>query len=512
MMKAVTHGKLKKQECVTLLQLLGGRKVKIEVGVTKVTVIIDRKTFIQGMVDNQNSYLTFHNINALLWVQKQSLFSTCAGACSLMLMLLHAPVSAKAFYYFDCHRLGTHKTLLRQDYSLDCKSQAYADFLPTALILFLGFALFFPMVLTTFLVVNRNHLHSPLTKSKIGWLYPGFVRGAEFWEIHEIIRKMFLTGMIVYFPPKTRPVVAILICVVGCCTLNYFRPHKSRLIFWIAQTSFTLTTFKYLITVFGMLQTTLNEQDSMYLAIIFIVFDCFVIVGGTACIVMIFVFLRSSIIKLDKMDKTEKAPLSLRQISRIIKKKTYRTKRVEEIQRNHQQYRNSFVATVVQNQSRASTRLEERLSKRKKQGTTVKQVQVTRRISASRLNKRLSMILRMGGGQGLVTKKMTASSRLEERLSMRKKGSARASKKMTASSRLEERLSMRKKESAKRVQVTKTGREQGQLRVKKIQDLIALRKHVKHMGGAQKSIALPQIVPPSKFAKRRLVHVRSVAL
>jgi hypothetical protein len=95
---------------------------------------------------------------------------------------------------------------------------------------------------------------------------------------------------------------------------------------------------------------------------------------------------------------------------------------------------------------------------------------------------------------------------------MRKKGSARASKKMTASSRLEERLSMRKKESAKRVQVTKTGREQGKLRVKKIQDLIALRKHVKHMGGAQKSIALPQIVPPSKFAKRRLVHVRSVAL
>ena len=98
MMKAVTHGKLKKQECVTLLQLLGGRQVTIEVGVTKVTVIIDRKTFIQGMLDNQDSYLTFHDINALLWVQKQSLFSTCAGACSLMLMLLHAPVSAKAFH------------------------------------------------------------------------------------------------------------------------------------------------------------------------------------------------------------------------------------------------------------------------------------------------------------------------------------------------------------------------------------------------------------------------------
>ena len=74
---------------------------------------------------------------------------------------------------------------------------------------------------------------------------------------------------------------------------------------------------------------------------------------------------------------------------------------------------------------------------------------------------------------------------------------------------------MRKKGSAKkRVQVAKTGRKQGQLRAKKIQELIALRQHVKHMGGAQKlgGIALPQIVPPSKVAKRRLVHVRSVAL
>ena len=208
---------------------------------------------------------------------------------------------------------------------------------------------------------------------------------------------------------------------------------------------------------------------------------------------MIFVFLRSSIIKLDKMEDSERAaPLSIRQISRITRKKTDRTKQVEEIQRKHQQHRNSFVAEVLQNQSRASTRLEERLSKKRKiQGKTVKQVQPTRKISASRLNKRLSMILRMRGKQGRVTRKMTASARLEERLSMRKKGSAK-----------------------KRVQVTKTGRKQGQLRAKKIQELIALRQHVKHMGGAQKlgGIALPQIVPPSKVAKRRLVHVRSVAL
>ena len=56
-----------------------------------------------------------------------------------------------------------------------------------------GFALLLPFSLAAEFVMNRKDLHSARTKSKIGWLYSRFVKGAEFWEVHEIMRKMLLT-------------------------------------------------------------------------------------------------------------------------------------------------------------------------------------------------------------------------------------------------------------------------------------------------------------------------------
>jgi len=53
------------------------------------------------------------------------------------------------------------------------------------------------------------------------------------------------------------------------------------------------------------------------------------------------------------------------------KKKSIRTRQVKQIQKKHEQHRNSFVAGVLQNQSRASARLEERLSKRKVNNKTL---------------------------------------------------------------------------------------------------------------------------------------------
>ena len=35
-------------------------------------------------------------------------------------------------------------------------------------------------------------------KEKIGFLYDRFNGGAEAWEVHEIVRKTFLTGVIVF--------------------------------------------------------------------------------------------------------------------------------------------------------------------------------------------------------------------------------------------------------------------------------------------------------------------------
>ena len=52
-------------------------------------------------------------------------------------------------------------------------------------------------------------------------------RGAEFWQLHDVILKMILTGMLIYVPPAERAGVAALVCMIAIANLNYFRPHKN---------------------------------------------------------------------------------------------------------------------------------------------------------------------------------------------------------------------------------------------------------------------------------------------
>ena len=77
------------------------------------------------------------------------------------------------------------------------------------------------------------------------------MKNAEFWEVHEIIRKTLLTGVIIYLQsrPTMQSSVAILLCMVSCCTLNFFEPHKNSVVFCFEQMSFVITGLKFLSTV-----------------------------------------------------------------------------------------------------------------------------------------------------------------------------------------------------------------------------------------------------------------------
>jgi len=89
-------------------------------------------------------------------------------------------------------------------------------------------------------------LHTPEIRHRFGFLYRSFNIGGEYWEIHEVFRKMILTGLLVFIPDNSRPAVAILVSVLSVASLNYVKPHRNIIVFWVAQGSFLVTTFKYL--------------------------------------------------------------------------------------------------------------------------------------------------------------------------------------------------------------------------------------------------------------------------
>merc|ERR1712086_576398 len=93
---------------------------------------------------------------------------------------------------------------------------------------------------------HRKRLHTPEIRHKFGFLYASFNVGGEYWEIHEVFRKMILTGLLIFIPSNARASVAILVSALSVASLNYVKPHKNNIVFWVAQGSFLMTTFKYL--------------------------------------------------------------------------------------------------------------------------------------------------------------------------------------------------------------------------------------------------------------------------
>lgn len=104
----------------------------------------------------------------------------------------HTPVSRKVFQYFHCHNIAGKK-LLRADYDIKCTSTEYYAFLPLVLAVLLSYTIALPLVISSYLYRHRNKLYTTETHQRIGWLYDPFVRGAEFWQVHDLLMKMLLT-------------------------------------------------------------------------------------------------------------------------------------------------------------------------------------------------------------------------------------------------------------------------------------------------------------------------------
>jgi hypothetical protein len=116
----------------------------------------------------------------------------------------------------------------------------------------------------------------------------------EFWEVHEVLRKLMLMGALVLIKStEVRMVVALLVCVVSVMSLNYFRPHKNQVVLMVAQASFLLTSFKYILAI---VLDGVTEEGRESLGWVLIVLDvCFVL--GSICSLFAVFYLLSANVK-----------------------------------------------------------------------------------------------------------------------------------------------------------------------------------------------------------------------
>ncbi len=162
---------------------------------------VSRAQFLQMVLRNDFARIVLgsENASASTWVatvQRERIKSGYTAVVIIVFLIVHAPVSQRVFYYFHYDDVkGT--TYLTSDYSIEYGSAKWAAFLPVVLLLLCGFTLLLPLYVLFKLVRNYKHLRTVHFLRIYGFLYKPFVPGAELWELHEVFRKMILTGLLI---------------------------------------------------------------------------------------------------------------------------------------------------------------------------------------------------------------------------------------------------------------------------------------------------------------------------
>ena len=226
------------------------------------------------------------------WTLRKNIVANSLSGATQLLMLAHTPVSRKVFQYFDCNDLAG-KPLLRADYDIECWTAAHTSFMPAVLVVLIGYVIALPGVISFYLWYNREDLYSTSIFQTVGWLYDPFVRGAEFWQVHDVMMKMILTGMLIYVPSTSRAGIAVLVCIIACCNLNLFEPHKNRILFWLTQISFITTSAKYVMALLLSADlASVNEQEQSSISVLLITLDVFFLVSSVLAIIVAVCVLR----------------------------------------------------------------------------------------------------------------------------------------------------------------------------------------------------------------------------
>ena len=345
----------------------------------------------------------------ILWCELESLKENVLSDMLLVLFLLHAPLSQRAFYFFDCVNIG-ERSFLQQDYSIECYTAKHQTFVPIATGFMVLFSFLFPLVVLLQLCRYRKKLYVPEIRHKYGFLYTSFNKGAEYWELHELTRKMILIGLLVFIKGNARSAMAVLVSVMAVASLNYAKPHRNRIVFWVAQGSFLGTTFKYLSVLLLSSNDELNridneqfnsEENSESVGLFLIILDVTFVVASFFSLIAVG-YLVHTILKKQKLganvkivpsaeekDDTESLKEEIRKLKwqqnmqsalnsagnknrsrlvsgRLKNQKSHRTLLVEKIQKDHKNHRQNAIDQIKNKQSTRRSSLIQKVAARKK--------------------------------------------------------------------------------------------------------------------------------------------------
>jgi hypothetical protein len=177
------------------------------------------------------------------------------SAFLLMTFLIYSTVSTVIFQTFACDAVeGTGTSYLRADYSVSCNTAKHTAYQAYAAVMILVYPVGIPLLYTWLLwrerrCFNQSHKRSSGPRlldtastqqlqetsaaavQSIRFLWSAYTPKRYYWEVVECIRRLLLTGFVVFVFPNSsaQAAVACLIAAISLVIVVHYKPHADSI-------------------------------------------------------------------------------------------------------------------------------------------------------------------------------------------------------------------------------------------------------------------------------------------
>ena len=182
--------------------------------------------------------------------------------------LLYATVSSSVFQSFACDDLDNGKSYLRADYRFECYTVGHKIIMAYALVMVVVYPFGIPFCYGLLLYRNRNHLkvmtrrEAVLDLAPIKDLWRPYRPEAFFYEVIECLRRVLLSGVVVFFFPNTAGQVAttFLLALFFFALLLILDPYMSQWDSWLARIGHIIVMLSMFVALLRKVDT--SDDDS----------------------------------------------------------------------------------------------------------------------------------------------------------------------------------------------------------------------------------------------------------
>ena len=201
-----------------------------------------------------------------------------------MSLLVYATISSSVFHTFACDDLDNGSSFLRSDHSLECYTTTHKIFMAYAGVMVVVFPLGIPLCYAFVLYRNRAALKVGVgfeaeTAELVSFreLWEPYRSQVYFYEVVECLRRVLLSGVVVFIFPNTAGQVAtsLLLAIFTAAVFMALDPYVSRWHTWLARISHAVVILSLYVALLQKVDDVDDDTSSQHVfAYVLVVTNC----------------------------------------------------------------------------------------------------------------------------------------------------------------------------------------------------------------------------------------------